>query len=921
VKRLIYLFVPSIAITLIALLQWQHRISMRYQLADYRTESADETTETARRVEARLSEIYRSLRTIARLPGVVSIDWNETSATMDHGGNVLDGNTRLTVQEIYNSLVSDVAVSELYVVPLNLDPDGIDPTQMSPPEPVTSFDEFIVGRIGAPSTLGGDEAEEIEEIEIFEYRMMRTQLDWMAANSPNTQHIVGLEYPLVGGPPVITCDNSRFIPDAPDDADRSGVVLSVPIYDQGGVLRGSVSAVILTHALSDLLISGDYAILNTAYQFAVPSHVKGQWHRSQAAGVGLRRDDELLYSQVVPIATADRGGAWTLWAGHSNDKFWARSGVRAGIEARNLGFVAILVLALGAAGGIFLVFRVQGRLATANAELEATVAKRTEALLNSRDATANVLKRERIAAAELTNQKNALDKHAIVSITDVRGIITYANDRFCEVSGYAREEIIGQYHRLVKSDEHSKSFYREMWETISSGRVWSGEIKNRAKDGSHYWLEATIVPFKDEFGSVTQYVAIRTDITELKAIAEELRQARSAAEMANLSKSAFLANMSHEIRTPMTAILGFAETIAETVQDPQVTESIAIIQRNGEHLLSVINDILDLSKVEAGKMTIERVGCNLVGLVDEVVSLMKDRAICKGLTFEIDYSNELPETIQTDPTRLRQVLINLIGNAIKFTESGSVRIIPRFVDGDTPQIEIDVVDTGIGLSQDQIEVLFQPFTQADDSTTREFGGTGLGLTISKRFAELLGGDIRVVASAPGKGTHFRVTVETGSVQGVELVRQSTSPKAAAHDPQTRIMHTDLDGYRILLAEDGPDNQRLICFVLKKAGADVTVMKNGKLALDAALAARANGNAYDCILMDMQMPVMSGYESATRLREAGYTQPIIALTAHSMKGDREKCLEAGCNDYCTKPIDRPKLIDTIASHIRRSSAAA
>ncbi len=301
----------------------------------------------------------------------------------------------------------------------------------------------------------------------------------------------------------------------------------------------------------------------------------------------------------------------------------------------------------------------------------------------------------------------------------------------------------------------------------------------------------------------------------------------------------------------------------------------------------------------------------------EVASLGRVQSDAKGLSWRIEYAGPIPATIQCDPARLRQILINLIGNATKFTESGAVRLLTRFVDdADAPCLQFDVIDTGRGMTQAQVAKLFQPFMQADNSTTREFGGTGLGLTISKRFAEMLGGDITVVASEMGLGTTIRATVATGPLDGVKMLDDPMATTLVADEdiavPQTPL--ADLQGCRILLAEDSPDIQRLITFFLKKAGADVTVKENGKLALNAALTARDEGNPFDVILMDMQMPVMDGYEAARQLRRKGYTGPIIALTAHAMAGDREKCIDAGCDGYATKPIDRKKLIETIEARL-------
>ena len=410
------------------------------------------------------------------------------------------------------------------------------------------------------------------------------------------------------------------------------------------------------------------------------------------------------------------------------------------------------------------------------------------------------------------------------------------------------------------------------------------------------------------------------EIAERELAEGALRQAKEAAEEANRAKGEFLANMSHEIRTPMTAILGYADLMSEGNIGPVTREHVAVIKRNGEHLLELINDILDLAKVEAGKLQIEPVRCSPFELLANVASLMRVRAAAKSLKLEADMAGPLPETILTDPLRLRQVLVNLVGNAIKFTDRGEVRIVLRLAeDRGRPCLRIDVTDTGIGMNEEQIGRLFKAFSQVDNSSTRRFGGTGLGLCISKRLVEALGGQIEV-HSTPGKGSTFSLAIDPGPLEGVRMIENAREGLREAAPTTTVATAGKIELHcRVLLAEDGPDNQRLIAFLLKKAGAEVTLAENGQLACDEVLAARARGGPFDVILMDMQMPVMDGYEATRRLRTEGYTGPIIALTAHAMATDRQKCLAAGCDEFATKPIDREKFLATVAHWAVRGPA--
>jgi len=401
--------------------------------------------------------------------------------------------------------------------------------------------------------------------------------------------------------------------------------------------------------------------------------------------------------------------------------------------------------------------------------------------------------------------------------------------------------------------------------------------------------------------------------TELVQRAAELTLARNAALEVAHAKAAFLAHMSHEIRTPMTAILGYVNVLA----DPRTTESertshLQTIRRNGQHLLRIINDILDLSKMEAGRMVVESVECWPLEILDQVVSLMKPRAVEKGLTFAVDYGTPMPERIRADPTRLRQILINLLGNAIKFTEVGGIRFHVE-MDPAAGLLRFRVIDTGVGLSPEAQARLFTPFTQGDPSTTRRFGGTGLGLAISKRLAEMLGGDI-TVQSKLERGSTFVLTLPTGPLDGVPLIG-NPAEFGAAQSPVRPEVGADLAvRARILVVEDAQDNQRLFEYYLRKAGAEVAIADNGARGCEAALGAVAAGKPFDVILMDVQMPEVDGYEATRRLRAAGYRRPIIALTAHALETDRASCLAAGCDDFVTKPVDPERLIEAILQHV-------
>ncbi|MBX3396621.1 MAG: PAS domain S-box protein [Phycisphaerae bacterium] len=528
---------------------------------------------------------------------------------------------------------------------------------------------------------------------------------------------------------------------------------------------------------------------------------------------------------------------------------------------------------------------------------------------------------------------------AIITI-DASGLIESANRAAERLFGYDAADLIGHNVSMLMPspyrEEHDCYIRRYLRTGVKKIIGLGREVYGRRRNGTTFPMELAIselrvddrIMFTGIVRDISERKQFEQELTERTAVVAEtnriLQEANSRAEEATAAKSAFLANMSHEIRTPMTAILGFAERLQDgELNEAERNSAIETIRRNGEHLLQIINDILDISKIEAGKMKVEHIRCSPIEIVQDVISLMKVRADAKGLALEVECAGAVPETIESDPTRLRQILVNLVGNAIKFTQKGSIRIECRLLENDEgPKMQFMVADTGIGMSPLEIERIFMPFSQADPSTTRKFGGTGLGLMVSHRFAQMLGGTI-TVDSKPEEGSRFCVVVSAGRLDGVRMAHDWHRTNLSAENVPTR---PDADSEpldcHILLAEDGMDNQRLIEHILTRSGATVQVVENGRMAIDAVMATlKASGRSaaerkFDLILLDMQMPEMDGYEAAINLRKIGFVNPIIALTAHAMSGDREKCLAAGCDEYATKPINRKALLNLIRSRIRK-----
>jgi nitrogen fixation negative regulator NifL len=621
----------------------------------------------------------------------------------------------------------------------------------------------------------------------------------------------------------------------------------------------------------------------------------------------------------------------------------------------------------------------------------------------------------------LNNQKFALDQHAIVSMTDLQGNIIYANGKFTEISGYTHAELLGKNHRIVHSGQHPQAFFAAMWNTITQGQVWHGEICNRSKVGTLYWVDATIVPLMDANGLPEQYIAIRTDIsvrkameatlaeqlrfvevlleatptaiylkdrhgrylrfnkafealfgveradwmgktvfdlvsgdvagmmdvkdqdlfaqgtvqtyeaqflnhqtgkmreglywkapltdaqgqitglvgtildiTEKNRIEQELRDAKRNAEAASKAKSDFLANMSHEIRTPMNGVIGMTDLALDLEQNPTQREYLRIVKNSAQSLMVILNDVLDFSKIEAGKLNIEAVRFPLIATLDDTLKTLCSRASQKGLILESHLQSDLPAEVIGDPVRLRQVLTNLCDNAIKFTAHGGVYVrLGCMPTAAGYELQIAVQDSGIGIPADKQKGVFEAFSQADTSTTRRFGGTGLGLTICARLVGLMGGRIWL-ESVEGQGSTFHFTVQVQKAGGVISADSRDAPAA----PQAAA------SLQVLLVEDHPINQLLATTLLKKWGHTVVLAKDGQQAVD--LFPRQK---WDIVLMDMQMPVMGGLDATRLIRAAelaGEHTPIVAMTANAMESDRQACLLAGMDDHLAKPFNAGSL---------------
>ncbi len=513
-----------------------------------------------------------------------------------------------------------------------------------------------------------------------------------------------------------------------------------------------------------------------------------------------------------------------------------------------------------------------------------------------------------------------------IVITNLEAEIEYVNAAFVRQAGYGQGELLGRNMRLLQSGKTPLETYRALWAALCSGRPWKGELYNRSKDGREFVESVLIAPVSQPDGSITQYFAVKEDISAQKQLATELDNHRhhleqlveqrtlqlaaagERAEAANRAKSAFLANMSHEIRTPMNAIIGFSRLLQDTGLQPGQLEHLNKIDDAAGHLLTVINDILDLSKIEVGKLALEQTDFNLETIFEQVRSLLQEQTSSRGLRMDVDPYDGLT-WLRGDPTRLRQALLNYAGNAVKFTARGTITLRARQLQeqGDEVLVRFEVQDTGIGIKPAKLAELFEAFEQADASTTRIHGGSGLGLAITRNLARLMSGEAGA-ESAPGRGSTFWFTARLGRGQASAPVPASARAQPDALKP----------GARILLVEDNAINREVAVALLGRTGWVVDTAENGRVAV-----AMVRAKAYDLILMDLQMPEMDGLEATRMIRSmAGQEHlPILAMTAAVFEEDRQACLEAGMNDFVSKPINLASLLATINQWLPQQETVA
>ena len=483
--------------------------------------------------------------------------------------------------------------------------------------------------------------------------------------------------------------------------------------------------------------------------------------------------------------------------------------------------------------------------------------------------------------------KFALDQHSLVSITDIEGKITYVNKKFCEISGYDEHELLGKKHNILNSGNEPKAFWQKMHGTVLSGQVWHEEVRNRAKNGSYYWVDTTIVPnfnFKKE---VIGFTSIRTDITQQKENIHQLEVAKKAAEEASQAKEEFLANMSHEIRTPMNGVYASLQLLEKNDMPYEHRELVNQSLFSCECLLTIINDILDFSKIEAGHLELENIPFDVRNIIESVASDIMPTINKEKVKLDVTISNDLSTHWLGDPVRIKQILLNLVSNAVKFTKEGSIAIsVEPLNNNDRHGILMHVSDTGIGMSKDAVAKLFNRFSQADSSTTRKYGGTGLGMSITHSLVQMMKGNISVESQE-----------NVGSTFNINLPLEPSNSAESAKSSNDKAVCPNLTGKTVLVVDDNPINRVIMKKALTFTKANILEAENGEQAYDMALKFKP-----DMVFMDIQMPIMDGVSSLRLLRKAQFSSPIVAFTANVFKHDVERYLQEGFSRCISKPLD-------------------
>ncbi len=780
--RLEYIAILVTAIIAISLVYWESNKSYDIALESYRKNSSISANTIQYRMSGVLDQIYKNLRTISMLPSVRNIDRHATNLTPE---------SLQVIKQLYSNLASAVSISEIYIVPLDFNPNAIDSTTGVLEKPIIMFDELISYESTA-TELTKTSSKRYEEVEKFEYDLMTTQLAWLKTNYPTSSKIKGLEVPIISGKDVITCDNTEYN-NTGNDADRMGLVFMIPFYGVDGNLKGGITAIIRNNVLKQKFVGIDAALINKNYNYVNLFNNTGQVIDSLEYIKKALPDPNLIYSEVLSLEENDPQSEWQLWVGVSNDNWYNHADYKSITRFKYISITGILAFIY------FIIYR--------------------------------------------TRVLNKLHK--------------------------SNEE-------LRRKEQELQYFNADLEKVIHS--------------------------------RTTELEALSKDL-ELKNT--KLQDAITIADNANQSKSNFVANMSHELRTPLNAIIGLSELVLEEIKDSGDTsykEPLDRICGAGKHLLSLISNILDLSKIESGKMELYIEEVELKPALQETFVITE--LLAKKNNNKLIFNNTTDVvTIKNDVTKLKQILINLIGNACKFTKDGTITLqISQYLkqEDNSKWLQFALTDTGIGMTSEQRDKLFNKFVQAESSTTKQFGGTGLGLVITKKMCEMMGGNV-TIDSELNKGTTVLLTIP----QIVIPVVGSERIEYKKIVPQTKTVASDL---KVLVIDDNEVQRDLITRYLKSSGYQADFAATGEAGLKMILE-----NHYHVIILDILLPGISGWDVLHTIKSSPETWDA-AVIMMSMMDEKNKGYVMGANDYLVKPFNQNQLLKALSKYITDESSS-
>jgi len=881
-----YLFVVAIGLLVCTGIQLKYKLNINHLKSDFAKQILLESDRLANQIESQFQIPYQGLKTIARMPSVKQLySGNKNQQTL----------AKRDAQEIYNLLHSLTQLTEIYILPKAFDPDHIDPNTEINYSPTITLDEYIPGDMTKHKKSESTDTK-IEDSRIFEYREMAQHLSWMQKNASNESDIDTKNYPSLISKEIITFSNSDFSFADANYQNKMGLIYSVPFYTTTEQLAGSIVGVFLTQNLRKLIPNDNYVLYNASVDFKVSSQSADHLLSSLPWIGNGESNPNLIYSNNIRLTLPDTQGDWRLWVGSQDDEFWNSPQVISAKRFSIMAQIATVLLAISLAI-IIRMQLMQGRFAKGqNAVLEYKVTQHSIALEQSEAKFSSVL----VNAAQS------------IIIIDSNGLVETFNKAAESIFGYTAEEIVGQPIGILMPRLTNKppSHYLEKYRGLVNAKTLNKqhELLGVHKDNTTFFAELHLNELS--FHDMKLYTCIVRDISAYKTAEQATQAAKEEAEQSSRTKSEFLANMSHELRTPLNAIIGYCELlIDETKQtgNSEYASDLNNIHTSGYHLLNLINSILDLSKIEAGKMELFLEHFDLLPTIEDAVTKIRPLSVKNNNNIVLDISNNLG-LMYADTTKVQQIILNLLGNANKFTENGEISIyVEQIVRHGVDWLQLLVTDTGIGMSQEQLHTLFTEFSQGDSSTTKKYGGTGLGLAITQQFCEMMGGTVKA-NSVKGQGSCFIVQLP------MAVIGDNIDP--------TLVRFNDQDGYgtartkisRVLIIGDNKQSTALISSFLLREGFYADLAHSVSEAISFA-----KKTPPDMVVIDENSVKMNDLFDINAIKQSPELKdlPLVMLT----QSENEDLASAiGVKDFLPKPIQRNRILDVVFKYVRKQPSA-